>query len=54
MNGGRDRRASGAVPITDLVARFGGNLSECSRATGIARTTLRDRLRAEAARRSPR
>jgi two-component system response regulator GlrR len=42
-------RAEGS--ITELVDRYGGNLSEASRASGIPRTTLRDRLRSEAAKR---
>lgn len=49
------RRVSGAVPdlddlavpLAEIVARYEGNITAAARALGIARSTLRDRLRRE-------
>jgi two-component system response regulator GlrR len=49
--GPRAARRSGTVSLTEIVARFDGNLTHASRVTGIPRSTLRDRLRTEAAER---
>lgn len=47
--GPRRPRVVEAASVTQLVEQYGGNLSAAARALGIARTTLRDRLRREQA-----
>ena len=47
--GPRPKRVSRSMSVTKVVEQYGGNLSAAARALGIARTTLRDRLRRERA-----
>lgn len=49
VSGPRPARLEGSRSMTEVVKQHGGNLSAAARALGIARTTLRDRLKREQA-----
>lgn len=49
ISGGIPELADDEVPLAEIVERYGGNITAAARALGIARSTLRDRLRRSAA-----